>query len=251
MPKNAAPDTNDEDDQDLDPEVDEDTQDETDENDEDSDSDDDTGKTDDEDDDDLDDAKFEKRFKQLKGDTPKEYAKNLEEAYYKTSMESVRLAKELAKKNEDKPADKKPDDNAALDPEIAWAKGERQRQWATDLTAFKKQHPELDSDPILANELNDELAIVAEVYQRKNGYGISMAEGLKKAWSSLGYDSGESDRKERVASAAKDGGTRSKSGTGKQSAPKIKLSDKQIEVFMEMQQVDRSEAIKQLSAYAK
>lgn len=234
-------DQNEEQDQDLDKEVDEETQDETNE-------DDDEVLNDDQDadEDSEGDSEFKKRFTQFKGDTAAEYAKNLEEGYLKSSTEALRLKKLLDEKGE---KTEKTDDKTPIDPDVAWAKGERQRQWTKEINDFKTEHPELDSDPALAQELNDELAIIAEVYQRKNGYGISMAEGLTKAWASLGYDA--NDKKERIAAAAKDGGARSKSGTAKTTPPKSKLSESQITVYMEMQQVDRNEAIKKLSAYTK
>ncbi len=261
-------------DDDLDTGVDDEDQDETDEDEDDS-NDDDNEETGDEDEDDSEQEggseSFKKRFTQFKGGTPTKYAKNLEDAYYKSTTEAVRLAKEnrelkpvveriqaliatnpeLAKQLGTAVAPAKTETPAsALDPDIAWAKGERQRQWTKEIGEFKQLHPELESDPGLADELNEELAIVAEVFQRKHGYGISMAEGLRKAWSSLGHDN-VSDKKERIAIAAKAGGSKSKSASGKQSAPKIKLSEKQIEVAQEMMQISRQEAIKRLSTYAK
>lgn len=259
-------------DQDLDTDVDDDSQDDADAGDDDQDTDDNQDTDDDQDDDGDGAPEFKKRYTQFKGETPAEYAGNLEDAYSKSSTEAVKLAKqvkelqpvvdriqaliatnpELAKQLGQTapsiaPADKKPEN---LDPDIAWAKGERQRQWAKELNAFKTDHPEIEADPALAEDLNNELAVIAEAYQRRNGYGISMAEGLKKAWVSLGYENAPS-KQERIASAAKNDGTKGKSQTGRQGAPKVKLSEAQISAGMEMLNLGRSETIKKLSAYAK
>lgn len=250
-------------------EEDETLQDEDDTEDNDEETDDESDESDEEDDDeseeDEDSEGFTKRLTQFKGDTPTEYAKSLEDGYLETSKEGVKLSKEnkdlkavvdrinqliatnpeLAKALE---AEAPTTENKGpKDPALAWAEAERDKAWQKDFDAFTEKHPEIETDPKLADELNTQLAVVRDVIQRTEGRLPSMGEGLDKAWKLLGKD----DTEENIRVAAKNTASKGKTVSGHKSETKgkVKFSDSQIEVMMEMMSVDRSEAIKLMSKH--
>lgn len=162
-------------------------------------------------------AEFKKRFTQFDGETPEEYLKNLEEAYANSSTEGQRLSKEAkdAKEKYDKIAtlvannpdfakaleenEAKP--QAPVDPALAFARQQMEAQYEKDWKDFTALHPELVGDQELTNELIDELDIITVAAQAK-GRTLSMEEGLKKAWISLGKQA--ADDKEKVVNKAKE-----------------------------------------------
>lgn len=168
---------------------------------------------------DKEEAKFQKRFTQLKGETPDEYLKNLEEAYANSSTEGQRNAKratdaetkfqqvaQLVATDPEFAAklNGATDENAPkpiLDPALQWAKNQMEEGYKKDYTAFADLHPEIVSDPDLYGKVVSELDIIAAAHEAR-GSKLTMAEGLRKAWISLGLD--ESDKKENVMNEIKD-----------------------------------------------
>lgn len=215
--------------------------------------------------DDEDSESFNKRLTQFKGDTPTEYAKNLEDGYLETSKEGVRLAKEnkelkAAVERINQLIATNPDLAQAIgneettvtpqvpkDPALAWAEAERDKAWQKDYDNFKDLHPEIETDPVLADKLNTQLLVVKEVIEKTEGRLVGMDEGLNKAWKLLGKDESE----ENIRVAAKDTASKGKAVSGKKSeqGSKVKFTDSQIKVTMQMMGIDRNEAVKQLSAY--
>lgn len=217
--------------------------------------------TDDEDgsDDDSDDelgdskeAKFEKRYSQLKGDTPEEYAKSLEDAYNNSSAEAVKLNREfkelkekvggllaaadkdpeLAKKlgltEEDKKVDKPDEDKS---PAEKWAEQRMAEEFLQDYKDFTKLHPEADTDETIRKELEEEVGIQATAYKSKTGKIIAMKDALSRAWKVLGYDD---NSKEDLAVKLKEnaGQGRSQGGSSKKnsSTKKPEVSEKALEM---------------------
>lgn len=260
----------------IDEEVDDESQDETDNEEVDT-SDEDTEETDDEDDeseddeddsDEEDEEPFQKRFTQFKGESPTEYLKNLEDGYAESSKEAVRLSREnkqlketvervnalianspeLAQQLQDQGV--QPVATPAKDPAISWAESQMREQWQKEYKSFADAHPEIETDPQLADELDEQLAIVRDVIFKKEKRQVGMAEGLEKAWKLLGRDT--DDKQEKIRMASKDMASSSKAPSGKKSkAPKPRFTEAQISVHMEMTGVDRNAAIKQLSEHVK
>lgn len=224
--------------------------------------------SDDEDEDESDDEDsegFKKRLTQFKGDTPEEYAKSIEDGYLESSKESVRLAKEvkdlkgivdkinqvvatnpeLAKALGEQGETAKPVE--PKDPALAWAEAERDKQWAKDYKTFTEKHPEIETDPVLSDSLNTQLLVVKKVIEETEGRLVGMGEGLEKAWKLLGKD----DSEEKLQMAVKDNASKGKAATGKnsESKGKVKFTDAQIQVTMDLMNLDRNEAVKQLSLY--
>lgn len=257
-----------------DTEVDEETQDETDgDGEEDTDeeedeTDDESDDSDEEEDDSEEDEDFQKRFTQFKGDTPTEYLKNLEDGYAESSKEAVKLSKEL---KELKPTVERIQQLIATNPELAeaikgaegqpaeavvpkdpalqFAESQMKATWTKEYTDFAENHPEIETDPVLADQLETKLKVVRRIVQEEEGRLVNMGEGLEMAWKLLGKDT---DKQERIRMASKDAASQGKAKSGtKSKVAKSKFSEAQIEVHMDMTGLDRPAAIKQLSTYVK
>jgi len=195
-------------------------------------------------------AEFKKRFTQLKGETPEEYIKNLEDAYANSSTEGQRTAKEAKDATErfnkvaalvaTDPAFAEKlatatDENATspvIDPATKWAKEQMEKEYSKDYSAFAELHPEMVSDEKLRTEVIDELDIIGQAYEAR-GKTLSMAEGLKKAWNSLGYD--ETDKKDDVVNQTKEQASTTSTQTSKSTgSDKPTFTKAQIEMAEKM-----------------
>jgi len=191
-------------------------------------------------------SKFQKRFTQIKGDTPEEYAVNLEEAYRNSSTEGQRTATELKEAKEEltkigaaiaanpelakalndaldgapaAPAQKE-------DPAIEFARSEMKKKLDGEYNAFTDLHPEMVTDTELREKVLDELEHFASVAAAK-GETLGMEEGLKKAWVSLGLDA--EDSKEETITKAKEQAARPQApGKTKKSPAGTGFTDEQI-----------------------
>jgi hypothetical protein len=255
-------------DDDTQEEVDEETQDETDES-----SEDDTAEEEEETDDESDESDdedsaeedFTKRFTQFKGDSPTEYLKNLEDGYAESSKEAVKLSREnkelkatvdrvnqlIATNPELAQAIKGSEDTKAVpkDPAILFAETQMKQTWQKEYNDFSSKHPEIETDPALADALDSKLKIAKRIVEEEEGRLVGMGEGLEMAWKLLGKDT--DDKQEKVRMASKDSASQGKASGGKKKDAKPKFSESQIEVHMEMSGLDRTAAIKQLSEYVK
>lgn len=214
---------------------------------------------------DEDEEPFKKRYTQIKGDTPKEYLPNLEDAYKHSSTEAVRL------KSENEKLQQQVDNITALvannpelakqiadgkvpavqtDPALLKVRQDVEKQNQKEYTDFVDSHPELESDPELQKQVFDTIKDFAEVAAKKNRV-LGMKEALTKAWLSLGLKDNSKDEEVRMkaketASRSKNAGTRKKT-----SAEKTTFSDAQINAGLQMGLgKTRQEVIKKLSTYA-
>lgn len=220
---------------------DETTDDDNDDNEEDDSQDDDD---DDDSDDDEDESTFKKAFSQIKGETPEEYAGNLEEAYRKSSQEGKLLAQQVKENQEriDKIAAvvaKNPElaklinDSAiegeatpVVDPALLHARQQMEEKMESDYNTFVEDHPELASDPVLSEKVLAEVTIFGDA-ARKKGKILGMDEALRKAWISLGLD--KEDSKDKVSVKAKETASKSKTNNAtKKSKKDPVLSEDQI-----------------------
>lgn len=202
-------------------------------------------------------AKFDKRYTQLKGDTPEEYAKSLEEAYNQSSAEGVRINKELndlkqkvgniliaAEKNpeiakqlglsEGDTSTAKPD--AAKSPAETYAEQMMNERMETEYKDFTTLHPEVDTDETIRTELLSEVGVQSAAYNAKTGKIISMKDALSRAWKVLGYDD---NTKEDLAVKAKEtaGQGRTQGASAKKSSSggkKPEVSEKAMEMAKKM-----------------
>lgn len=158
---------------------------------------------------DEDAPKFQKRFTQFQGDTPEEYIKNLETAHANALTEGQRKTLEAKKTQERfdqvaKLVATDPDFAAKLaaatgdeapkvvvDPAVEYARSQMETEYAKDYSTFVDSHPSLATDTDKQEAVIQELDIIAAANE-KRGVRLSMAEGLRRAWISLGYDKDES-----------------------------------------------------------
>lgn len=240
-------------DKDSEDEVDEQTDDESDES--------------DDEDESEEDEDFKPRFTQFKGKDTGEYLKKLEDGYFNSSKEAVALAKDnktlketvdrmtkLIASNPDlakeltagtgQPAEP---DTTSTDPAVLWAQAEMKRQFQEEYDDFIEAHPEVETDPKLAEELDETLKLVGRIVWEKEKRQVGMGEALNKAWKLLEREDSDED----VRIAAKDAASKSKSSSAKKGGEgKSKFTEAQISVAMEMMNLDRTEAIKRLSAHS-
>lgn len=193
--------------------------------------------------------KFQKRFSQFKGDTPEEYLKELEEAYANSSTEGQRNSKEAkeAKEKLDKiltAVANNPElakaleeaDNAPKpkeDPALVYARQQMEQQYEKDWGDFTRLHPELVGNQELTNELIDEMDAIAYAAERR-GKTLTMAEGLQKAWISLGKQA--ADDKEKIVNKTKEQASKPAPGASKpkQNSGKQEFTPEQIAVAKKM-----------------
>jgi len=193
--------------------------------------------------------KFQKRFSQFKGDTPEEYLKELEEAYANSSTEGQRNSKEAkeAKEKLDKiltAVANNPElakaleeaDNAPKpkeDPALVYARQQMEQQYEKDWGDFTRLHPELVGNQELTNELIDEMDAIAYAAERR-GKTLTMAEGLQKAWISLGKQA--ADDKEKIVNKTKEQASKPAPGASKpkQNSGKQEFTAEQIAVAKKM-----------------
>jgi hypothetical protein len=200
--------------------------------------------SDDSEEDDEETTEFNKRFSQIKGDTPEEYLANLEDAYSKSSTEGQRLngeltktqqqvdkimalvAKdpELAKKIETVAGDDAED--VLVDPALAYARAEMQKQMKTDYEEFVAEHSELEDDPELQQEVANLLEQFGEV-ARKQGKILTMREGLEKAWAFLGKDR---DDKDELRNKVKKTAAKPSTSSSKKPKAASKLTPEQLAI---------------------
>jgi hypothetical protein len=245
----------------------EETDDETEEDDDDEDED-----SDEDEDEDEDDEDFKKRFTQFKGDDTDEYLKNLEDGYAESSKEAVRLSRELkplkveleritaliatqpelAKALQDGQSQQQSAQTTetTVNPALNWAETQMRQTWTKEFNTFAEKHPEIETDLQLAEQVDQQLAVLRDVIWQREKRQLGMAEGLDLAWKILGKDT--NDDKEKVRMAAKASASQGKASGGKKSKePKSKFSEAQITVAMDMMNVGRKEAIKRMSEHVK
>ena len=195
-------------------------------------SDDDSGKSDDSSsaDEGSQSTNFEKRFTQIKGDTPEEYAKNLEEAYRNSSSEAQRLntqyqetqqkldsimataAKdpEFAKKLNELTGDNAPTpDN---DSAVLYARDRMQQDMEREYNEFIEEYPQVATDEELKKDMVQLVNEFGRYAREKEGRIMGMKEALEKAavYKGLTKERKENEVKEKAKEEASRPRTKSK-----------------------------------------
>lgn len=195
------------------------------------------GQTDDqatEDEEQSDSTDFVKEFPNIKGDTPEEYAKNLEKAYQESTKEALRL-KGIAEAPPTAPAATEEDDTTEVDlndPLQLWAKQELDKSITTAYTAFSKEYPQV-TEPAEYTKFTREVAALSATIMSSQKRLASPEELYSKAAVILGWEKNtEPTEKERLAMALKNANGSSKlpSGPGGKPSPKSKVTDSMIKI---------------------
>lgn len=193
---------------------------------------------------DEEEPEFKKRFTQFKGDSFEEYTPKLEEAYGNLLREMTRIKQEdkgkqakldsvMAAAAKDPEFAKKLDElmggeaeSVTVDPALLKARQDMEATMEKEYNAFVDLHPELESDPQLADEV---FALVEEfgATSRKQGKIMSMKDALTKAWTFLGKD----DAEEKVVIKAKEVAAKPKTGsTAKKTTKKSEFTEEQVRI---------------------
>jgi hypothetical protein len=180
---------------------------------------------------------FVKEFPNIKGDTPEEYLKNLEQSYKHSTSEAMRLKRELDSGKETtppKPVVTKSDDGGGeeLTPDQLWLRQQMDEQIATSFENFKKDYPQVD-DPDEYDKFKQEVSVFSTAIMSGQNRMASPSELYQKAALSLGWEkqSAVSD-KEKLGIAIKEGAASSKAvSSGAKPPAKSKVSDAQVATY--------------------
>lgn len=194
--------------------------------------------------------KFEKRFNQLKGETPEEYIASLEEAYRNSSTEAQRILKEakdkgskfdamasIVAKNPEiaklmNEATGEKEATIAVDPAVEFARDQMQQQMTKDYNTFTDTHPEFLTDDKVKKDVAEEVDTIGQIYEAR-GRKISLIEAMNMAWKNLGLD--KDDDKESVGAKAKDSAAKGSPSTPpKKGDSKKEFSDDQLKIAKKM-----------------
>lgn len=181
---------------------------------------------------------FTKKFPNIKGDTPEEYASNLEAAYENSSAEAIRL-----KKATEAPA--------PIPESIQSEEEEAPKSW-TELYANQKLQEEANTAyadltkpenyPILADQTSPEYTqftkevdSLSRTILASQGRLAPPAELYRKAALIMDLQrSSEPSEDEKLGMAVKDGAAVSKTNSISKSAPKSKVTDTEVLFFKKM-----------------
>lgn len=213
----------------------EDTEEETEES-EDTGDDSDVESEDDEQSDSSEEPSFVKEFPNIKGDTPEEYAKNLEEAYKNSTAEALRL-KGIADAPTTTPAtapvEDEDEDKPATPPNALelYAQQQLDREIATAYQKFSAEYPQV-TDPVDYNKFTVTVATLSNTIYQSEKRLASPDELYEKSAVILGWEK-ESvpSSKEKLAMAVKDRAASSKQNSASpKGSPKSRVTDEMIRV---------------------
>lgn len=170
---------------------------------------------------------FVKQFPNIKGDTPEEYAKNLEEAYNNSTAEFKRLRDAgQVDKAEDK-TDKKPEVDITNPLEL-YAKQQMDKEITSAYADFSKKYSQV-TDPVEYNRFTQTVAVLSSTILNSEKRLASPAELYAKSAVILGWQSADTvDKNDKVAAAAKDGAGASKTSSGTKAVSKGKVTPAMI-----------------------
>lgn len=146
---------------------------------------------------------FTKRFNQFQGETPEEYAKQLEDGYDNSSKEALNLKRQLddTKRENDRllaVVAANPDIAKQLvqpqtptipttpaqgtDPALMFFRAQFEEQSQSQYNQFVDNHPELRSDTGLAQEINRRIYAYGLAVRQSENRQPSMKEAIEAAW---------------------------------------------------------------------
>lgn len=176
---------------------------------------------------------FVKEFPNIKGDTPEEYAKNLEEAYKNSSSEALRL-KKLSEESQTEETEESEEADLS-NPISLYMKQKMDEEITTAFEDFKKTYP-MVNDPTAYNQFTREVATLSQTILTSQKRLAAPKELYTKAAVILGWEAeGKVDDKEKLSAAVKNQAATSK--TTSATKPKSKQStvtDTQVLLFKKL-----------------
>lgn len=167
---------------------------------------------------------FVKQFPQIKGDTPEEYAKNLELAYQNSTAEALRLKglTEKPVKEEDKP------DITESDPVSLYMKQKMDDEITTTFADFAKLYPQVE-DQVEYTKFTSTVAELSNTILQSEKRLASPKELYRKAAVILDWQSQEPTAEDKLKNAVKATASSSKTpGVTKKTASTSRVTDAMI-----------------------
>lgn len=195
---------------------------------------------------------FVKEFEYIKGDTPEEYARNLEQAYKNSTAEALRL-KGLAEAQTSAPASETEEEAPDIsNPTALYMKQKMDEEIRTAFDSFSKDYPQV-ADPTDYNRFTQEVSTLSQTILNSQGRLASPGELYQKAAVILGWEKQSAvDSKDKLSMALKDNAATSKptSATAKAGPTKSKVTQEMIAVNRKMYPDKTDEEIrKELESY--
>lgn len=174
---------------------------------------------------------FTKKFPHIKGDTPEEYAKNLEAAYDNSTAEFHKLR---STKSEEKSEDEEED--SPLSYTELYVKQELDKKIVNAFTDLKKDYPQVTNEAEYEKFVS-KVEVLSKVALAENRVE-EPADLYNTAAVLLGWEKQNTppDDKEKLAMAMKDGASVSKSSNGTKSKAKSasKVTDAEVATYRKM-----------------
>lgn len=203
---------------------------------------------------------FIKGFAHIKGDTPEEYAKNLEEAYRNSTTEALRLKKLAEAPAVTSPIGDDEDDDSfspkpagTNDPTQLWVSQQMDKEINRAYDKFKTDYPQVD-DPELYDKFTEEVSIFSQSVLAK-GQMPDPEDLYRKAAVSLGWEKASTPNdKEKLGAALKTNAATTPARTSGAKPPaRSKVTDAQVAIYRKTarngHQLSDADIRKELEAY--
>lgn len=199
---------------------------------------------------------FVKEFDYIKGDSPEEYAKNLEAAYKNSTSEALRLKSELDAAKAPGTTTEETTEEADAAPKTAlelYAEQKLNEEIQTAYESFRKDYPQVN-DQTEYQKFSTEVATFSQHIQETQKRLASPEELYRKAAISLGWEKKDSqpDSKDKLGMAVKDNAATGKttSAPSKRAPSGPAISDAEIKANMQMYPgKTREEIVEELTPY--
>jgi len=174
-------------------------------------------------------SEFVKEFPNIKGDTPEEYAKNLEIAYGHSFEELKRIRGESKPPETGKTETGTESEIDVSDPIALWAKQNLDKEINDAYTVFKKSYPQVE-DETAYQRFTNEVSILSQTILSSQKRLAPPKELYEKAAVILGWQpEGKVDDKDKLNIALKDKASTSKTNSAtKPTSSKSKVTDQMI-----------------------
>lgn len=176
---------------------------------------------------------FKKKFLNIKGETPEEYATQLEVAYDNSTSEALKWKKMYEDAQANRPADETP----ASDPALTYARQMMDEAMTRDIDNFAKDYPQI-RDPEQYAVLEKKVGVLTKAIQAEESRIPSMAEVLSASALILGWEKGS--KGEAVGLAVKNEAGVSKTNSQLKTTARTKVTADQIRVAREMDPIKYS-----------
>lgn len=178
------------------------------------------------DDESIDSSEFVKEFPQIKGDTPEEYARNLEIAYSNSTAEAMRLKSSTevpsVSPTSDPAPQQDPIDIDNVDPVALYAKQQMDSEIAAAYEDFKKDYSQVEELASYQN-FTKTVGVMSRTILETEGRLASPGELYSKAAVALGWEKTSlPSSKEKLGMAIKDSGSTSKTPTASGQKPPVR-----------------------------